>query len=276
LAGVTALRFVRRYLGQEVMPVYCFVLGDTLVDSAFPAASRQVQDFARQAGVRRLLLTHHHEDHAGGAAALLAAGVKVLATPMTAALVAQEMPLPFYQHMAWGKMTAVQVEKIEGESVALGPYEAQIIAAPGHAVDQVVFHIAEKGWLFSGDIFIHERVKIFRRDEDFAATIRTLTRILELDFDVLFCGHRPQAEGGREALRRKLQRFQDIEGQTRQLAASGASVDEIVDRVGLAVRGRGFVTVSFGDAAPENLVRSILYGPTPRREVEEVLRAFYS
>ncbi len=271
MAGVTALRLARRYFGAEIMPAYCYAVGDTLVDSAFPGASREVLGFARQAGIRRLLLTHHHEDHAGNAAALAEAGALVLATPMTAAIVAHELPLPFYQHMAWGKMRPVAAATIEGERVALGPYQARIIAAPGHAVDQVVFHVAEQGWLFSGDVFIHERVKIFRRDEDFAATLITLERVLELDFEVLFCGHRPMVEGGREALARKLQRFRDLEGEVRRLADEGLSDGGIVRRLGLTTRG-GFSAVTFGDATPANLVRSILHGPTPRREVAEVLR----
>ncbi len=271
MAGVAALRLARRYFGGEVMPAYSYAAGDTLVDSAFPGASQEVLGFAHQAGIRRLLLTHHHEDHAGNAAGLAEAGIEVLATPMTATLVAHDLPVPFYQHMAWGKMRPVRAATIEGEHVALGPYQARVVAAPGHAVDQVVFHVAEMGWLFAGDVFIHERIKIFRRDEDFAATLETLERVLELDFAVLFCGHRPMVEGGREALARKLQRFRDLDGEVRSLAGEGRSTDRIVRRLGLTMRG-GIGAVSFGDATPSNLVRSILQGPTPRREVAEILR----
>ena len=271
MAGVTALRLTRRYFGAEVMPAYCYAVGDTLVDSAFPGAGREVLGFVRRAGIRRLLLTHHHEDHAGNAAGLAEAGVEVLASPMTAALVAHEMPLPFYQHMAWGKMPPVSAATIDGERVALGPYQAQVVPAPGHAVDQVVFHVAEMGWLFSGDVFIHDRIKIFRRDEDFAATLKTLERLLELDFAILFCGHRPMVGGGREALARKLQHLRDLEGEVRRLDGEGLSADRIVRQLGLTTRG-GIGFASFGDATPANLVRSILQGPTPRREVAEILR----
>ncbi len=270
MAGVTVLRLVRRYFGREVMPVYCYAVGDTMVDSAFPAARSKVVGFASRTGIRRALLTHYHEDHAGNAAALAGEGVEVLAGEVTARLVAHDLPLPFYQHMAWGKMRPVQVEPIPGDTVALGPYEARVVAAPGHAVDQVVFHVAEEGWLFSGDVFIHEKVRIFRRDEDFAAMLRTLERILELDFDVLFCGHRPLVEGGREAIARKLERFRDLEGDVRRLAGEGVAAEEIVRRLGLGVRS-GFVALTFGDATPHNLVRSILHGATPRPEVERLL-----
>lgn len=273
MAGITRIRLVRRYLGREMMPVFFYAAGDTLVDTGFPGGGREVTAFARDAGVRRALLTHHHEDHAGNAAALARAGVEVAATPLTVELVARDLPLFFYQHLVWGKMTPVRVRTIPGDTVAIGPYEARIVAAPGHAVDQVVFLVEEEGWLFSGDVFIHERVKIFRRDEDFAATLTTLERLLELPFDVLFCGHRPVAEGGREALRRKLQRLRDLEGEVRRLAEAGHPEKEIVRRLGFRTFG-GFEALSGGDATSTNLVRSILHGPATRPEVADVLASF--
>lgn len=266
MAGVTRLRLVRRYFGREIMPVFCYALGDTMVDSGFPAAHSKVVGFAESQGIRRALLTHHHEDHAGNAHTLLGKGVEVMAGEATARILAHDLPLPFYQHLAWGKMPPAIVRTLPGDTVALGPYEARVVAAPGHAVDQVVFHVAERGWLFSGDVFIHEKVKVFRRDEDFAASLTTLERILELSFDVLFCGHRPLAEGGREALARKLQRLRDLDGEVRRLAGEGVGEEEIVRRLGLGVRS-AFVDLTFGDATPRNLVRSILHGPTPRPEV---------
>lgn len=266
MAGVLRLRLVRRYFGREVMPVYCYALGDTMVDSAFPAARSEVLGFAARRRIRRTLLTHHHEDHAGNASALLGTGVEVLAGAATARILAHDLPLPFYQHLAWGKMPPAEVRTLPGETVALGPYEARVVAAPGHAVDQVVYHVPERGWLFSGDVFIHEKVKVFRRDEDFAASLATLERVLKLPFDALFCGHRPLAQGGREALARKLERLRDLEGGVRRLAGEGVEEGEIVRRLGLGVRN-AFVDLTFGDATPRNLVRSILHGPTPRPEV---------
>ncbi len=270
MAGIVRIRLVRRYRGRELMPVYCYAVGDTLVDSGMPAAARQVLELARQRGVRRAFITHHHEDHAGNAAPLMEAGVDVMAAPLTARLLAHDMPLPFYQHLVWGRTRPVAVREAGGATVALGPYEARVVAAPGHAVDQVVLHLPEQGWLFSGDVFIHERIKVFRRDEDFAATVATLERLLELDFDTLFCGHRPVAAGGKAALARKLAWLRELEEGARHHHAQGLSAGEIVRRLGIVSRD-GMATLTLGDASPANLVRSILHGPTVRREVSRVL-----
>ena len=268
--AVTRVRMAMRYLGSEVMPVYCYAIGDTLVDSGMPHAARQVVGFARETGVRRVVLTHHHEDHAGGAAAFVEAGTPVHAPPLTARILKHELPIPWYQHLAWGRTRPVEVQPIAGDTVAIGPYEAAIVAAPGHAIDQVVFHVAEEGWLFAGDLFIHERVKVFRADEDYHASVASLERVLKLDFDVLFCGHRPVAEGGKAALGRKLDWLRKLEDGTRRFHGEGCDVDEIVRRLKIQSRG-AFVVMAAGDASPACLVRSILDGPKPRLEMRRFL-----
>ncbi|MEM1182771.1 MAG: MBL fold metallo-hydrolase, partial [Acidobacteriota bacterium] len=173
---VRRFRLCRSYFGRRMMATHCYVLGDTFIDTGFPSASGALLDIARRFGVRRVALTHHHEDHAGGVAALAGAGLEVSAGELTCRLLAHDLPLPFYQHLAWGRTRPIQIEPDRSETVRLGDYEAQVLPAPGHAVDQRVFYVAEQGWLFSGDVFIHERVKVFRRDEEFAATVGTLER----------------------------------------------------------------------------------------------------
>ena len=45
----------------------------------------------------------------------------------------------------------------------------------------------------------------------------------------------------------------------------------MAESAGIADRG-AMVLLTGGDASPANLVRSILFGPTPRREVRDALR----
>lgn len=264
-ASIAMVRMARSYLGVEQMPVYCFAVGDTLVDTGLQSQGDELSAFVHRAGVRRALITHHHEDHAGNAARLDREGIPVLASARTAALVARDLPICFYQHFLWGKARPARAATF-GDEVPLGPYVARVIPAPGHCVDQVVFHVAEEGWLFSGDAFIHERVKMFRRDEDFAATLATLERFLTLDFDVLLCGHRPRLKGGAEAIRTKLGWLRDLEGRVRALYGTGAGAAEIARRIGVSRPAR-MANLTLGDASTANMVRSILHGPEVRREL---------
>jgi glyoxylase-like metal-dependent hydrolase (beta-lactamase superfamily II) len=258
----------RSYFGRELLPVHCFAVGDTLVDSGLASAAEPVARFARDAGIREVLLTHHHEDHSGNAARLAGQGVRVLASSATAPVLERGFPIRFYQHVLWGAAAKVQATPFATTRARLGHLDADVIPTPGHCDDQVAFHVPSEGWLFSGDAFLHERVRVFRRDEDFAGTIATLERLAALDFDVLFCAHRPRLTGGREAIRAKLDWLHGIEDRVRRLRAGGARVREIAKRLELGP-GHPFFRLTFGDVSGANMVRSILFGPTPRPELRD-------
>ncbi len=264
-AGVRRLRMARRLAGRRMRDVSCWLVGDTVIDTGLGLLGPRVVELARLAGVRRAILTHHHEDHAGCAHALAMAGVEVHASDATAKLVARRLPIRPYQHVVWGAARPV-VARTLGRETAVGPHRSLVLPAPGHAIDQVVLWIPERGWLFSGDVFIAEHVKAFRRDEDFAATVVTLESLARLDVGVLFCAHRPQISGGREALRRKAEWLRELEGLVHELVGRGAPEREIVRRLRLPGT-RGLAAATLGDVSTGNMVRSILGGPTPRREV---------
>lgn len=261
--AVTALRMERTWLGNVFMPVYAWVVGDTLVDTGIDCLGAEL--VAAAPGVRRALVSHHHEDHAGNAARLVAAGVQVATSADAARIIARAPPIRFYQHVFWGAMKAARLETL-GAETAIGSRTARVVAAPGHCADQVVFHVPEEGWLFSGDAFIHEHIRMFRGDEDFHATLQTLDRLIALDFDVLFCAHRPRFTGGRAALEAKRQWLHDLQGRALQLHAKGMPRRQIVDALQLRPRNPAS-RLTWGDASGDNLVRAITHGPVLRPEV---------
>lgn len=267
----TVLRMARTYRGREILPVYCYAIGGTLVDTGISSVGDEVEEAARRAKVERVVLTHHHEDHSGNAARLAALGAEVLATAPGVRLVAHELPRRFYQHVLWGEADPVAAREV-GREVPLGRLTARVVAAPGHSVDQLALHVPERGWLLSGDAFAAERVKVFRGDEDFHESCATLERFLALDFDALLCAHRPRFTGGKEAIRGKLAWLRELEGRVKESRAKGRSVRRIVRELGIEPSSSFFV-ITFGDVTTANLVRSILRGPRTRVEVERALAA---
>ena len=263
------LRMARTYRGREILPVYCYAVGDTLVDTGISSVADEVVAAARRAKVERVVLTHHHEDHSGNAARLASLGAEVLATGPGVRLVAHDLPRRFYQHVLWGEADPVEACEVPAE-VPLGRFKARVVPAPGHSVDQLALHVPERGWLLSGDAFVAEKVKVFRGDEDFHESCATLERFLALDFDALLCAHRPRFTGGKEAIRAKLAWFRELEGRVRESRAMGRSIRRIVRELGIEPSS-SFYTITFGDVTTANLVRSILDGPKRRVEVARAL-----
>lgn len=111
------------------------------------------------------------------------------------------------------------------------------------------------GWLFAGDLFLGERIKFFRQDEDLAAQIASLRRVLTLDFDALFCAHNPVLHGGRRRLAGKLQFLEDFRGRVGELKRAGLSLRQAIRRLATGSDRRAR-WLTLGNASFAHMVRS--------------------
>ena len=262
--AVRALNQGRRLLGvlPPYMTVRCYCVDGLLVDSGLDSCAGQTLEWAQAQGACQAVLTHHHEDHSGGVPQLQKGGLPVLASTATGSRLSTGFATYFYQRMVWGRAPRARVgvlpAVLETENHCF-----QVMPAPGHCDDQVVLYEAGQGWLFSGDAFIGQKIRYFRGDEDFQATVDSLQRLCELDFDSLFCAHRPRLQGGREALRGKLNHLLELQGRVLELHERGHSLGEITRRL-LGKEPLLLYLFSAGDLSKRNLVRSILFGPRLR------------
>ena len=281
-----AIRCWREVFGQERLSVYAYAVDGVMVDSGLASLGEPVLAFARAQGVERAVITHYHEDHSGNAARLIREGFPVESTRQTSEILASGFPIKLYEHLFWGPAPAAR-PAVLGDQVQFGRHTARVIPAPGHCTDQVCFYVPSEGWLFSGDAFIHERVRIFREDEDFTQTLATLDRLCALDFDHLFCAHRPRIPGatagatgaaggsdGKAALIKKRAWLLEIQGAVLQAHGEGRPVREIqaILQQKLSIgTDREMRRVTAGDATTSNMIRAILYGPRPRPAIARIL-----
>src|SRR5215510_14389534 len=190
----------RRWLGRPLYWTGAYVVDGLLIDAGPPALARELLHVLTDFPLIGQVATHHHEDHTGGASLLAerrgltprvhATGVPILAEGLTAEL---------YHRVAWGRPRPVRAEAL-GSQVASRSLRFEVVPTPGHSVDHVCLFEPERGWLFTGDLFLAERLRYLRNDEDLAALIDSLRRVTRLPVREVFCAHRGPVRGGAAAL----------------------------------------------------------------------------
>jgi glyoxylase-like metal-dependent hydrolase (beta-lactamase superfamily II) len=139
---------------------------------------------------------HHggHSGHSGasgvGAAALGVAALASLPHPHTAAGAA---------HRA--SAAPVVVTATDGDATVT----LVRVPAPGHCPDHSVYHVPERGWLFTADLLVTPKPRVARYDEDVLQGLASLRHVCDrLHVGTVFCAHKgPTADGG-AALRARL------------------------------------------------------------------------
>ena len=225
--GVEGVRVGRFNMGVSTTAV-AYRFGTTIVDTGPPNQWHAIRGFLREKTINQVLITHHHEDHGGNAGHIRREmGVPVLAPLSGMEYIVQGFPLRPYQRIFWGKPHRFEPEAVPDE-IELGErFRLRALHTPGHSVDMTCYLEPDRGWLFSGDVFIGVKPRYLRADEDLSNEIESLRYILRYDFGILFCAHNGLTLNGRQAIQDKLDYLELLRDRARALHKEGRSKDEI-------------------------------------------------
>lgn len=202
-----------------------------MIDTGCPATASELVAWCRERDVRQAVNTHHHEDHSGGSSALQKALGLPVAAPLQAVPILADFPrLQFYRRIVWGQPRSVRVQPL-GDVIETERYHFEVIPTPGHCPDHVCLFEREQGWLFGGDLFIHERVRHLRVDEDVWGMLASLRRALALRPGLLICSHAGFVEDAGGAIERKIAYWEGLAEWARALRGEGLSPREVTDRL---------------------------------------------
>ncbi len=218
------------FLGRGLYWVSAFSFGTVMIDSGPPRTRRDLAEWARGRRIDAVLNSHHHEDHVGGDAVLAGHGADVLAPELSLGRLAHPPHIQPFRQLVWGRPRPLQAQALAPRGEA-GGLAFEVIPTPGHSDDHVAIRIPEAGWLFTGDAFVHERIRYAQADEDAAQALRSLRALVACDFGEVFCGHAGYVPQGKGAIRRKIEHLEDVQGRALRLGEEGLDDRAIAERI---------------------------------------------
>jgi glyoxylase-like metal-dependent hydrolase (beta-lactamase superfamily II) len=252
---VKAIRLGFGPIGPPLMSVFLYVVDGLVIDTGQSNMQKVVVELLKAKKLDQILLTHHHEDHSGNAFALgNGHKIAVAAHPLTVEKMRSGFKILPYQRYVWGKADAFEATPFES-AIETDRFKFKPIHTPGHSKDHTVYLEAENGWLFSGDLYLADRIKYFRADERLNDQITSLKKVLEFDFEVLFCAHNPCLENGRSRLKNKLQFLEDLYGNIHLLVQKGFPKREVIKKLD-PKKDRLVRWITMGNVSFANMVRS--------------------
>lgn len=218
--GITGISVTR-------MNIHFYLIDDILIDTGSALLGRSSIPFFRNNPIKAAALTHVHEDHSGMAAWLKnKLEIPVYLHEGDHAEAVYPVPLPLYRRLVWGKRKPFHATPFP-ECLKTENYKLDVIPSPGHSSNHVVFHEKNKGWLFTGDLYIGPRQYVAFHTENTLETIKSIKLLLELDWDTIFCSHSGVKTNGKERLKRKLDYLESISYQVKKLHNNGLTMEEI-------------------------------------------------
>lgn len=234
----------------------CYRLKGTLIDCGPSNQWKYVKPFVEQKPIDQILLTHHHEDHSGNALNIhKLSGIQPQAPDITIDILKRGFKIPPTQRVIWGRSGRVEAQALQ-QNLSIGSEKVTPIFTPGHAKDMTCYHLEDRGWLFSADLYIANYLKFLRSDEHIPTLLASTKRALTCEFDTLICPHRGIVENGKVKLQEKYDYIVELSSKAQALQQTGLGAVEITQSLlgkeGLMSKMSGY------NFSKRNLIKSCL------------------
>jgi len=230
--------------------VSAYIYHGVMIDTGFARAHRPFADALSSAAIRGAVVTHWHEDHAGNAAVLVGRGVPILLARKTEAILRTRPEIPLYRRLVWGRPPA-----LAREVVPFNSDEFECVHTPGHSEDHQVVWFPETRTLFSGDLWLGIRSRVFHRSEDPYRIVESLRRVAMLEPARMFDAHRGLVTRPAESLLARADWLSQTLHEIEQQLAERRETNQIVESLlgGEELAG----IVSRGEYSRRNLVLAV-------------------
>ncbi len=256
---VTQIKMSRELGGKALYWVAAYLVDGLLIDTGCKHTADELAEFLEGQTLKIAVNTHYHEDHIGANYILKQKfALEIFAPRESVPFINQDPKLYPYQEMVWGypEPTEVNCLPIKIETAHL---HFDVVETPGHCKGHVALIEPEKGWCFSGDLFISENPKVIRSEENITEIIESMKKLIDLKTDrlILFTSTGKVVHDGRKALQSCIGHFQNLSQKAKQLEKKGFAISAIRDK--LFGRESSLAGMTGGQFSSENLIRAVLH-----------------
>lgn len=256
---VAQFRMARVLDGQALYTMAVYYIDGLLIDTGPFHVAPEIENAFAAVNVKTIVNTHHHEDHIGNNIIFQQKGIPIFAHPLAIPFISNPSSwsnlLHDYQKLVWGEPPASTALAI-GDYINTRSYSFRVIHAPGHSPDHICLLEEDKGWLFAGDLFLSEKVKMLRSDENVLVLIESIQELLNFNFETIFCSSGAVFNNGYNRMQQKLEYWQQLGEEITKLSRKGLDDTSIRDE--LLGSENMMVELTGGDFSRLNLVRSFL------------------
>jgi glyoxylase-like metal-dependent hydrolase (beta-lactamase superfamily II) len=235
---VVRFDMARTIAGRRRYWTTCYWVEGLLIDSGCAHTARELIQALGDRRVCAIVNTHAHEDHIGANGLLQRRqpDLVIYAHPLALLSVLAEprhtQPLHPYRRLFWGWPEACRAQPLqEGELIEVGSHRYRVIYTPGHSADHVCLFEENRGWLFSGDLFVGGKDRALRQDADVWGIIASLKRVGDLPVTKLYPGSARVRENPCEEIHLKSAYYQDLGERIIEYYNQGWSVEAIARAV---------------------------------------------
>lgn len=255
---VLGLKFGYSPFGRPKMCSHIYFVDGLLIDTGHRKMRKKILSDTQKLSVEQMFITHFHEDHTGNIKPLREMHSCVVYAPQLCCQIMKNPPkLSLAQKLTWGDREPCYDLKPIHEVIETNKFHFRLIPIPGHSPDMVALYEPERKWLFSADLFIHSSIGYVLNDESIMDQIESTRTVLKLDFDVMFCSHRPQLSNAKHKLKSKLNFLESFFHDVSMLYDKGYSPKEIFNR--LRLKENWYVKLlSGGKLSKMNMVKSVI------------------
>ncbi len=202
-----------------------------LVDTGLQGSINPIRSGLKELGlsldsIETVVITHAHPDHCGGLGEVVAGrNIAVAAHRLDADIISGTKTVPNpYQDDLLAKVAGPVIPKLMGSHVPVDmrledgdiiPFdtEVRVVHLPGHTAGSIALHLPSKRVIIVGDAL---QFKFSRKltppshrvTQDSEEALRSLEKLLDLDFDIICFSHfPPMRKNARAALRTMIQEY---------------------------------------------------------------------